>query len=97
VSQVKNPIRQVKRQIYVLSRFLKQHGDYIWIEGFVFFVRGNCPVADPCVLHNREEIDKVLHQGDKTEIDDIAKERIINLLLGSRKKIKTDKNTAARS
>ena len=84
VSQVKNPIKQVKRQIYILSQFLKQHGYYIWIEGYVFFVRGNCPVADPCVLHNEEEIDKVLHQGNKTAIDDIAKERIIKLLLGSR-------------
>jgi hypothetical protein len=84
VSQVKNPIKQVKRQIYILSQFLKQHGYHIWIEGYVFFVRGNCPIADPCVLHNEEEIDKVLHQGNKTAIDDIAKERIIKLLLGSR-------------
>ena len=76
--------KQVKRQIYILSQFLKQHGYHIWIEGYVFFVRGNCPIADPCVLHNEEEIDKVLHQGNKTAIDDIAKERIIKLLLGSR-------------
>lgn len=80
VSQVKNPIKQVKRQIYVLSRFLKQHGFYIWIEGFAFFVRGNSPVISPYVLYNEEELDEIIHSGDQIAIDDDAKERIIKLL-----------------
>lgn len=80
VSQVKNPIKQVKRQIYVLSRFLKQHGFTIWIEGFVFLVMGNSPVASPYVLHNEEEIDEVIHRGDRIAIDNDSMDRIIKLL-----------------
>ena len=37
VSQVKNPIKQVKRQIYVLSRFLKQHGFTIYGSKALYF------------------------------------------------------------
>jgi len=35
---VRNPIRQVKRQIHVLSRFLKENNVHVWIDGYVFFV-----------------------------------------------------------
>ena len=77
---VKNPIRQVKRQIYVLSRFLKAHGVRVWVEGYVFFIEMNSPVESPYVLKTRKDIDRVIHSDSKKGIDDATRERIINEL-----------------
>nr|MCR4695894.1 NERD domain-containing protein [Lachnospiraceae bacterium] len=60
---VKNPIKQVNRQIYILSRFLKNYGINVWIEGYAFFVENNSPVKNEQVLQSQEDIDYVLHQG----------------------------------
>ena len=38
---VKNPIKQIKRQVYILSGYLKAHGFDVWIEEYVFLVEGN--------------------------------------------------------
>ena len=35
--QVKNPIRQVNRQIYILSQYLMNQDVHVWIEGYAFF------------------------------------------------------------
>lgn len=35
--QMRNPIRQVNRNIYLLSQHLKQHGLNVWIDGIVAF------------------------------------------------------------
>ena len=80
VSQVKNPIKQVNRQIYILSQFLKKHGFRIWIEGFVLLVRDNSPVISPQVLHDAEEVDSAIHRDVKNVLDDAAKDRLIRLL-----------------
>ena len=50
----------------------------------MFLIRDNYPAGNPYVLHNEEEIDKVIHRGDITAIGDNIgdnKERIIRLLL----------------
>ena len=80
VSQVRNPIKQVNRQVYILSQFLKKQGFHIWIEGYVVLVRDNCPFNSPQVLHNKEEIESAIHQGVKTVLDDAAKDRLYRLL-----------------
>ena len=80
VSQVRNPIRQVDRQVYILSQFLKQQGFHIWIEGFVFFVKDNSPVDSPRILHDENEISKTIHPGLKPQIDADTKQRLINML-----------------
>ncbi|MBU9710578.1 nuclease-related domain-containing protein [Evansella tamaricis] len=35
--QMGNPIRQVKRQVFILSKYLKENGVNAWVEGVVFF------------------------------------------------------------
>lgn len=80
VSEVRNPIRQVNRQVYILSQFLKQQGFRIWIEGFVFLVRDNSPVDSPRILHDEEEIDETIHRGPKLRIDADTKQRLIKVL-----------------
>ena len=77
---VKNPIRQVKRQIYVLSRFLKDHGVRVWVEGYVFFIEMNSPVESSYVLKTRKDIDLAIHDPSAKGISRETKEKIISLL-----------------
>lgn len=36
---VKNPIKQVNRQVYLLAQFLKYYGVDVWVEGYTFLCR----------------------------------------------------------
>ena len=73
--RVKNPIKQVKRQIYILSRFLKHYGINAWINGYVFLVERNSPVESAYVLNTRRDIDRAIHKAAhrKLAIKDIEK------------------------
>ena len=77
---VKNPIRQVKRQIYLLSTYLKQNGIKIWVEGYVFLVENNSPVTSEYVLHARSDIDRAIHSKANRKISRQDVERIVSLL-----------------
>ena len=59
---VKNPIKQVKRQIYILSHYLKHYGIDVWIEGYVFLVEMNSPIDSLYVLASRRDIDVAIHK-----------------------------------
>ncbi len=75
---VKNPIGQVKRQEYILSKYLKQHGIREWVKGYVFFIEMNSPVRSDYVLDTRRDIDRAIHTPsvDGAYIDDQTKARI---------------------
>lgn len=60
---VKNPIGQMKRQIYILSKYLKERHIDVWIEGYVFLIERNSPVDSPYILKTQKDIDTALHTG----------------------------------
>lgn len=74
---VKNPICQVKREIYLLSRFLKERGLSVWVEGYVFFVNHNSPVQSEYVVWTREDMDRVIHYGRDEKLSGALKEKIL--------------------
>lgn len=78
---VKNPIPQVKRQIYILSGRLKQRKISVWVEGYVFFVERNSPVRSDYVLDTRRDIDRVIHHGTDNNLSNADKKRIVDALL----------------
>ncbi len=78
---VKNPIPQVKRQIYILSGRLKQRKIGVWVEGYVFFVERNSPVRSDYVLDTRRDIDRVIHHGTNNNLSNADKKRIVDALL----------------
>lgn len=78
---VKNPIPQVKRQIYILSGRLKQRKLDVWVEGYVFFVERNSPVRSDYVLDTRADIDWVIHHGTNNNLSNADKKRIVESLL----------------
>lgn len=77
---VKNPIKQVKRQIFLLSELLKNHGIRVWIKGYVFFVEQNSPVRNECVLETQKDIDVAIHSNSKNHLNKKMIEKIKNLL-----------------
>lgn len=78
--KVRNPINQVKRQIYILSKYLKQYGIDVWIMGYVFMVERNSPVESEYILESRRDIDDVLHFGTDNNLTAIQKHKIVELL-----------------
>ena len=77
---VKNPIRQVNRQVYILSRFLRENRIDAWVEGYVILLENNSPVADPCILKTQKEIAYAIHTDSKKKIDKKTKDAILTLL-----------------
>ena len=81
--KVKNPIGQVKRQIYILSKYLKKRGIDVWIEGYVFFVERNSPIKNDYVLETRKDIDRAIHRGATQKLSPQKQKVIGTVLLSS--------------
>ena len=65
VKIVKNPIKQVKRQAYLLAQHLRYYGFDVWVEGYVWLIRGNSPVDGPFVLNSEKDVDREIHARSK--------------------------------
>ena len=77
---VKNPIKQVNRQVYLLSHFLRQYGCNVWIDGYVFLVQRNSPVKSKKVLVTLADMNDAIHYGTDNKMPNSVKEKIIDLL-----------------
>ncbi len=77
---VKNPIGQVKRQIYILSNYLRKHGVKVWVEGYVFFVEMNSPVKSDYVLTTQRDIDRALHAGTDNKLSNGIRDKIVKTI-----------------
>ena len=81
--EVKNPIGQVKREIYILSRLLKENGLDVWINGYVFFVEMNSPITSEYVLRTQGDINKAIHGPGRKKLSVLDQRFIIDILSGS--------------
>ncbi len=63
-SRMRNPVKQVKRQVFILSTYLKQHEVPVWIEGIVFFSNPRARIrvqsSTTPVFHNASELSAYL-------------------------------------
>ena len=78
--QVKNPIKQIKRQTYILSQFLKENNIRIWISGYSYFINGNSPVNDESVIDDIDELDRIIHTPGNKFYDDKLIHKVIKAL-----------------
>lgn len=69
IKSVKNPIRQVKRQVYILANYLKYYGVDVWVEGYAYLVYSNSPVESPYILRTAEDIDRAIHHPGRRHLD----------------------------
>ena len=63
--QVKNPIRQVKREVYILANDLRNHGANAWVTGYAIVLNAAPPVQDPCLLADQWAVDFAIHSPGK--------------------------------
>ena len=78
VKEVRNPIKQVKRQVYILAKYLDCFG--VWVEGYAFFVQGNSPVKSESVLESVKDIDRAIHSFNRNRLNKQTVESIQELL-----------------
>ncbi len=77
---VRNPVKQVNRQVYILAKYLQYCGVDVWVEGYALFVNGNSPVKSCCVLESIEDIDRAIHTFKRNRLDTKTVEEIRSLL-----------------
>lgn len=85
--KVRNPIPQVKRQIYILSGLLRSKRLKAWVDGYVVFVNNNSPVYSNYVLESIDAMDRTFHKQPKRYLTNAEVQSICNLLgtLGTRR------------
>jgi hypothetical protein len=77
---VRNPIKQVKRQIDILARYLRAHDVRVWIKGYVILLQGNSPVENEYVLQDIDDIDRVIHTKDRNYLSSDVIVKIVRAL-----------------
>ena len=79
---VRNPIKQVKRQTYILAKYLDYYGVRVWIRGYAILLHGNSPVKSGYILTSLSDVDRAIHTADRKMLDVKTVERIAKLLTG---------------
>ena len=80
IKEIRNPIKQLKREIYLLKEYLKYYGVDLWIEGYVLFVNMNSPVESEYTVNDKSEIDDILHLRRNQVLTKNQIEKIIRIL-----------------
>ena len=77
---VKNPIKQVKRQIYILAKYLDYYGSRVWVDGYALLIHGNSPVQSGYILSGTQDIDRAIHTPGRNRLS-MQQTEAISLLL----------------
>lgn len=80
IKEIRNHIKQLKREIYLLKEYLKYYGVDLWIEGYVLFVNMNSPVESEYTVNDKSEIDDILHLRRNQVLTKNQIEKIISIL-----------------
>lgn len=78
--QVKNPIRQLKRQVYLLAHYFQAHRIRVWVDGYVILLHQNSPVDSRYVISSLSDIDRAVHTEGKNHLRSKEIEQIVTLL-----------------
>lgn len=78
--EVKNPIKQVKRQIHILAKHLEYYGIRVWVDGYVLLLHDNSPIDSEMILTNSSDIDTVIHTFKRKYLNNQTIEAIKKLL-----------------
>lgn len=77
---VRNPIPQVRRQIYILSGYLRDHGIKAWVEGYAVIIGSKAPADSSYILSGTAEIGRAIHNPGKQPLSKSAIDAIGKLL-----------------
>ncbi|WP_246938522.1 nuclease-related domain-containing protein [Bacillus pinisoli] len=82
---MKNPLKQVKRQVWILSNYLKDNGTRAWVEGCVFFSNPSVDVRlddfHAPVFNSKYQLNKFIENYEpKKKIEQERINKILRLL-----------------
>ena len=78
--KVMNPIKQVKRQIFILAHYLEYYGLRVWVKGYAILLEDNSPVESDYLLHSVADIECAIHTRDRTLLSADTVDAIIKLI-----------------
>lgn len=77
---VKNPIKQVKRQVYLFAKYLDYYGKHVWVDGYAILLQDNSPIDSEYILSSVSDIDRVIHTRGKNRLSQKDVEQIIHIV-----------------
>ena len=80
LKMVKNPIKQVKRQTYILAKYLESYGVPVWVDGYAVLLGSDAPTDSGTILYSAEDIDRVMHKGKNSKLTVKTTEAVCALL-----------------
>lgn len=80
IKTVKNPVKQVNRQVYILSGYLKNRGVGVWVDGYAIILGAKSPVKSKKILKSPDEVDRVIHTPGKKRLGSDTVKAVSRLL-----------------
>ena len=80
VKTVKNPIKQVKRQVYLLAQHLRRYGIDMWVNGYALLLGDNSPVDSDMILTTKSDFSRILHTSRRQRLSRATIQRVCDLL-----------------
>lgn len=80
VKKVKNPVKQVGRQVYILSHYLRASDADVWVDGYAIILGAKSPVKSRVILNNTRAIDRVIHTPGKKKLNTGTLDKVCRIL-----------------
>ena len=81
VKTVKNPIKQVKREVYILAKYLDYYGVSVWVDGYAMILGAASLVDSGSILSSVADIDRAIHTPGRQRLDATTVDAVKRLLL----------------
>ena len=77
---VKNPIKQVKREVHILAKYLDYYGVSVWVDGYAMILGASSPVDSEYILSSVSDIDRAIHTPKKRQLNAATVNFVVKLL-----------------
>lgn len=79
--EIKNPIKQVRRQIWLLKELLGSYGIYdFWIDGYVLLVNANPHDESEYILTDLSEVERIIHTPGEHPFNKSKRDAVISAI-----------------
>lgn len=79
--EIKNPIKQVRRQIRLLKELLGSYGIYnFWIDGYVLLVNANPHDESEYILTDLSEVERIIHTPGEHPFNKSKRDAVISAI-----------------
>ena len=79
--EIKNPIKQVRRQIWLLKELLGSYGIYdFWIDGYVLLVNANPHDESEYILTDLSEVERTIHKPGEHPLNKSKRDAVISAI-----------------